>query len=612
MIFLLLNGKGENPMVEFHNASNKSSTERKQSAAPGSTRDQSRGASILSDLAGYSSLVPVSKELIEYEDKLMTSMSEQLKSRNLRPESLKIHKRIAETNGLRFTYFEYADGDLTFAACNYYEESYRKTDGLLSNIGGNPNYDGGFGTYNVNNRRNIETMDESCKEAIKITLDKDSEINIKDPYIVNAIDRYSYNRAEEHAMNITKQIASIYSIRSPELKLSSILPRNVRINMHYLYGDRAREIMVGLYPNGVVPRCDFALVATGTDTQNSYDGLNQGSQQRSLLGAICGYMDFTKNNNSQNPHAPSNHFGQIGQYTPVVKIDANLVCGRFPFISLLMISYAYQFFCTEGKWSIHMREENFLNSVSNLGNLFYKKKERENSKAEVMSCKKPSDLDQFLDPSSGCFTSAILALEIVDSHFADPILKLIDSNKTPTLLNYLRNFTDMAIEPNAIPSLLYGQTTNIVGTITKNTYDKAGIEVDSRYLSTYLDLLLQYPEAIQEDDLKMFLFYNDASSIAKTNYVDAKTGNSFNKKFKCNTSILHPAFIKLLAEVVANSGINLIGDNSHNGNPNLNNGSLNFGNDYFANLNGIPQMGNYGGNFTIQNNSPFNKNTYGF
>ena len=590
-------------MLNIENPEKSGKKDNTSSSAPGSNREQNQ-RSILSDLASFNTLVPTSKEHAEYKIEFDKILRQQLISRNLKSEKLLIHDITAETNGLNFLYIEYIDDDKSFAFCIYFEEFYNKADSFIADIGINTSYqeNTAFGNFNMNNNmRNIETMDERCKDSIKFAIQRNDAITIKVPYMTNAIDKYSYNRAGEHAQNIVKQIASIYSIRDPEsFKLTKALPRNVKINAHYIHGEKVRNIMTSLYPNSIIPRCDIALIATGTDMNKDEYG-NQGSPQP--LGVVTGYIDFVQNNIQQQYNLYSGQ--QQGRYTPIFKVTSVINCGRLPFMSLLMIAYAYEFFCDRGNWHIHMHEDYFLHNFGNIGNLFFKEKENENSKNEIMVCKNSAEVDRYINPNSGCFTQAVIALEIIDSHFTDPILKLIDLNDSQSLLNYLRQFTEMTIADDSLPSLIFEQTTNIVGTITKNPYNKNENEIDSRYLSTYLDLILQFPSAINEEDLKLFMFSNNANSIRKTNYIEKKTGGNFDKKFKCNNSILHPSFIRLMAEIVSKAGINFHGDNSHSGNPNMNNGSLNFNNDFFANLNNIPSISSPRNSFNVQNSNPF-------
>ena len=571
--------------------------------APGSERSHNEHVTIDDILTDFGNVVRVSRELTEYKHTFRELMPQQLQSRNFDPNALTVFDLTAETNGLNFLYMEYNDGKSSFAFCEYFEETFSKADSFIP-TGGNYENDMNYENYGQNNIRNIETMDEKCKEAIKSTVDKYDGISVKIPYVTNAIDVHSYRNVAMHVQYIVQQISSIYMIRSTAAKVGDAFPRKKRINMHYVSGDRLRDIMTSLYPNSILPRCDAGIVATSTNTQNRF---GTGPGETKPLGILAGYVDFIENANDGQPLSPLQ--SQSGQYTPVFKTTSVINRGSTPFSSLMLISYAYQFFCGEGKWPIHMREENFLHNIANIGNLFYTRKGGENSKQEMISCKHPTDVDPYT-ASSACFTPAVMALEIVDAHFADPILKLIDANQSANLLGYLRNFTGLSIPDQALQSIIFSKTISIVGTIIGSIYEKNSIEMDSRYLTTYLNALRQFPETHQDFNLKAFLRVNDQNLMRKMNYLDKNTNNRFNKKFKCNCNILSPAFFSLIAEIVTQSNINLIGDQSHNGHSNLDNGALKLGGDFFSKFSEIPTMGNTGTTFNIQNNTPFNNSPF--
>ena len=574
-----------------------------ENSAPGSDREQNTQESIINLIAGFGTASRASRELSEYKINFRESVRHQLESNYLDPKALTIFDLTATTNGLNFLYMEYNDGSNVFAFCEYFEESFKKSDEFIPHM--NENYNDI--NYNVHNQnsRNIETMDEKCKAAIKHTVDNHDKINVKIPYVTNAIDIHSYDKYSLHALYIVKQIASIYLIQSVDQKISKVFPRRLRINMYYVHGEKLRNLMHDMYPNGILPRCDVGMVAVATDTHNRF-GTGPGAESK-ILGIITGYMDFVENNVNQ----PRNPFQQPGgQYTPIFKTTSIMNHGQSPFTSLIMISGANQFFCgDERNWTLHMRDEGFLHNIANIGNLFFNKKEKENSKQEIISFKTPSEVDMHTS-SPHCFTKAVMALEIVDSHFADPILNVIDRNETSKLLTYLRNFTDLTIPDDAIQSLLFSQSMSIIGTIQKNAYEKNSIEIDSRHYTTYLDLLHHFPECHQDQQLKPFLFINDNALISKVNFIDKQTRNGFKKKFKSSINILSDTFLRTLAEIIITANINLVDDESYNGNVNLSSGSLSFNNDFFSKFGNIPTVGKTGSNFSVQHNAPFNTSPF--
>ena len=579
---------------------NKSNTDR-QNTAPGSSRDHMQKTNF-SNLTGFGTVSPVSKELTEYKELFIKGLHHYLNSENLKTDLLDIQDLNAEINGVNFLYITYKDTKQPFAFCNYFSETYNKSDSIISGMNmDHLNSMNAFSNYNPNHTKNIETMDEKCKKAIKLTLDKSDMITVKNPYITNEIDHLSYNKVAQHAQNIVKQIISIYAVQSPDYTIQKTLPRNLKIGMNYFHGEKSYEIISRLYPNGITPRNDVSIVATLTDT--SYDRSSMDQIPTSIAGVITGYMDFTKND--QQNYMTSSLYQQPmqPQYNPIFKITSVTNCGILPFMSLLMISYAHQFFCYENKWSMHMRDDNFMNKVANLGKLFTTKT-KEGGKNEVVTFRKPEEFNYYLNPTNGFFGNAVPCLEIIDSHFQDPILKLIDLNRTSELVNYIHKFTNIAIPENSIQNLIYGQTTNILGTISQKMYNST-LEIDSRYYSTYLDLIQKFPEVVDTDDIKMFLYYNDEYAIRRTNFIDHKVDGGFNKKFKCHNTILNPHFLKLMAKIISESGINIQADNSFNGSMNFNTGSLNIGSDFFSDLNGMATMGNFGSSFNIQSNNPF-------